>query len=451
MTLSRRQALAMALFGTVAAARPALARATALGGFGLEATALGLKPGSPDDQSKALGAALAEAAKRGLPLLLPPGRYRIGGVALPDGARLAGVPGATLLVAVQAGPLLTARKARRIALSGLSFDGLGLRRSDQGALVALDEVADASLDDLDFANGGAVGLSLGRTGGRIERSRFARMRDTALFALDSAGLTIQGNSIEECGNNGLRVWRSSHGEDGTIIRGNRISRIRSDDGGNGPNGNGISLYRAGGVIAEGNVLRDCALTFIRNNGGSGVQILGNSGQRCGEVGIFSEFAFEGAIVSANRLEDVAHGISITNLDHGGRLATVSGNLIRRARRGLAPWGKETIGGLGIHVEAETAVTGNVVEDAESTGIALGWAWAMRNLAATGNIIRNAEIGIGVSLVPKERNVVVSGNVIAGARLGAVVGTEYGKPVTGDLTRAPDRRATGVRVDGNTAD
>jgi hypothetical protein len=46
------------------------------------------------------------------------------------------------------------------------------------------------------------------------------------------------------------------------------------------------------------------------------------------------------------------------------------------------------------------------------------------------MVRACGIGIGVSLVPKERNVVVANNVIAGSRIGAVVGTEYGKTITG---------------------
>ncbi|MGQ7530559.1 hypothetical protein ACTGWP_10325, partial [Streptococcus suis] len=78
----------------------------------------------------------------------------------------------------------------------------------------------------------------------------------------------------------------------------------------------ISLYKAGGVIIEGNQLRDCALTFIRNNSGASVQILGNQGRRCGEVGLYSEFAFEGAIIANNLVEDCAQGANITNLDHG---------------------------------------------------------------------------------------------------------------------------------------
>ena len=64
---------------------------------------------------------------------------------------------------------------------------------------------------------------------------------------------------------------------------------------------------------------------------------------------------------------------------------------------------------------------------------------MRNLLATGNMIRNCGVGIGVSLVPQERNVVIANNVISGAKKGAVVGTEYGKPVTGDNSRRKSAR------------
>lgn len=452
MAMTRRDALMTALFGTASLllASPAMARATALGGFGLDATLLGLKPGSPDDQSRALGAALIEAAKRQQPLILPPGRYRVGHVALPEGASLIGVPGATELVLAMPGPILTGSKLKRVSLSGLTLDGLMLRQNEGMGLVALEDVGQASLDDMAFINAGATGLKMGRCGGRVERSQFRLMKDIGLFSMDARGLSIDGNMIEDCGNNGIQVWRSTPGDDGSLIRSNRISRIRNDSTGNGQYGNGISLFRAGGVIVEGNSLRDCAYTFIRNNGGSGVQMLGNNGQRCGEVGLYSEFSFEGSIISNNRVEDVAQGISITNLDQGGRLAVCSGNLVRRAKSGLAPKGKEIIGGLGIHVEAEATVTGNVIEGVSDVGLSLGWSWAMRNLVATGNMIRDTGIGIGVSLVPKERNVVVANNVIAEARKGAVVGTEYGKPVTGDLTRGPDKRAAGIRVEGNAA-
>lgn len=454
----RREFLGLALIGTAATFDHALAQAGSdasrpgvagpLGSLGLDASQLGLRAGSVDDQSRRLQEALVEAARRNAPLLIPPGRYRISNVVVPEGMRIVGVPGATMLVAAHPGPMLVARRTKRAAMSGVVLDGLSLRSVDRTGLLQAEDVANLIVEHCEFRNAGANGLSLTRTGGRIDASSFMGARDHGLFSLDSRGLMIERNVVEDIGNNGISLWRTTAGDDNSRISGNRITRVRSDAGGDGPNGNGIVLFKAGGVIVEGNSFRDCALTFIRNNSGASVQMLGNNGRRCGEVAYYSEFAFEGAIMSNNLAEDCAQGFNITNLDHGGRLAVCSGNIVRRARRGLAPKGKELIGGLGIHVEAEAVVSGNVIEEASDIGISLGWSWGMRNLNATGNIIRDCKVGIGVSLVPKERNVVVANNVISGASAGAVVGTEYGKTVTGDLTRAADRRAAGVRVEGN---
>lgn len=455
MMLSRRDWLRTALFGTVAAsAGPVLAQAprpstpTPLGMLGLEAAQFGLRPGSAEDQSRVLQAALVEAVKRDAPLIVAPGRYRIANVVLPENARLTGVPGATQFIAAQAGPMLVARRIKRAAIAGIMLDGLDIKLGQRVGLLNAEEVLDLALSDCEFINAGSVGLALNRTAGRIERNRFRSMRDSALFSLDSRGLSIEANTVEDCGNNGIQLWRSQAGDDQSLVRGNRLNRIRSDAGGDGPNGNGISLFRAGGVVIEGNTLRDCALTFIRNNSGSNVQILGNQGRRCGETALYSEFAFEGAIIANNLIEDCAQGASVTNLDHGGRLAVVANNIIRNAQKGLAPKGKEPVGGSGLHVEAEAAVTGNVIENASDVGITLGWSWAMRNLVATGNVVRRTGIGISVSLVPKERNALIANNVISEAKLGAVVGTEFGKAVTGDLTKSEDKRAAGIRIEGN---
>jgi uncharacterized secreted repeat protein (TIGR03808 family) len=455
MQISRRTLLATAGFGATMAQSPrALAQAgkvaqpVPLGSLGLDATHFGLRPGAAEDQSRRLQQALAEAAKRDAPLVLPPGRYRVSQVALPEGTALAGVAGATQLIAAAAGPILQARNIRKAALSGLLLDGLDSRTAQRSGLVSAEEVLDLDISHCEFTNAGSVGLTLHRSAGRITANRFRIMRDSALFSFDSRGLSIEQNQIEDCGNNGIQIWRGEPGDDQSIVRGNRLSRIRSDAGGNGPNGNGISLFKAGGVIVEGNQLRDCALTFIRNNSGSGVQISGNQGRHCGETAIFAEFAFEGTLITGNLIEDCAAGINVTNLDHGGRLAVVANNMVRRARKGFAPKGTEPIGGMGLHVEAEAAVTGNVVEDASDIGISLGWSWGMRNLVATGNMVRRTGIGISVSLVPKQRNALIANNLIADATQGAVVGTEYGKAVTGDLTKGPDARASGVRVENN---
>lgn len=453
MRFSRRGLLAMGLFGTVPAILPAHAQsrgaaASPLGHLGLDAAQFGLRPGATEDQSRQLQAALKQAAARGAPLLLPPGRYRIGGVILPENVRIIGVPGETHLVTANGQPLLIARNTGRAELSGLGFDGLDIPATQRGGLLTAENVGEIIVSGCIFMKAGSVGATLDRCGGRVTTSRFRDMRDAALFAIDSKGLVIEQNRVEDCGNNGIQVWRNQPGDDGSIVRGNQVHRIRTDGGGSGQNGNGVSVFRAGGVIIEGNQLRDCALTFIRNNSGTGVQILGNQGRRCGEVAIYSEFAFEGAIIANNHIEDCVSGVSITNLDHGGRMAVCANNIIRRTTRKAVPYSKEPVGGYAIHVEAEAAVTGNVIEEASDIGIALGWSWGMRNLAATGNVIRKTGIGISVSLVPKERNALVANNVISEARDGAVIGTEYGKPVTGDLTKAPDARASGVVVANN---
>lgn len=452
MDPTRRSLVAAALGAAAGSITPAEAgeprgAPAALGHLGLDATAFGMNPGSPDDQSSALARALAEAARREAPLLVPPGRYRAGNVALPERARLVGVPGASVLVASSNAPILTGRGLKRAALDGLSLEGLKSSDKAQHGLADFDNVGRLSVADCAFSTGRA-GLTLRHCGGRIVASQFAAMAETALFSIDAVGLAILDNSVEGCGNNGIQVWRSDKGDDGTILRGNRIARIRFDAGGTGQNGNGISIFRAGGVIVEGNTIRDCALSAIRNNSGSNCQIIGNNCARLGETAIYAEFAFQGSLVANNLVEEAMIGISITNLDQGGRLAVCAGNLVRGLKFGRPPYEGETTGGIGIHVEAETAVSGNVVEDAAEAGISAGWAWAMRNLVICGNMISRSPNGIRVSLVPKERNALIAGNVISGATRGAIVGYELRQAVTGDLARAPDRRADGIRIEGN---
>ena len=92
-------------------------------------------------------------------------------------------------------------------------------------------------------------------------------------------------------------------------------------------------------------------------------------------------------------------ISVTNFNNGGRLATVHSNLIRNI--GVQrPRTSPEDAGIGIGIEAETAVTGNVVESAAHIGIRAGWGPYLRNVTISGNIVRNAAIGIAVSVAPK---------------------------------------------------
>ena len=58
---------------------------------------LGVRPGSPDDQTKILQRAIDKAARAQVPLALPPGDYRTGMLRLQSGTQLIGVRGATRL------------------------------------------------------------------------------------------------------------------------------------------------------------------------------------------------------------------------------------------------------------------------------------------------------------------------------------------------------------------
>src|SRR6202795_3624155 len=66
--------------------------------LGRDVTQYGVRPGSPDDQTKALQRAIDEAARAQVPLALPPGVYRTGMLHLQSGSQLVGVRGATRLV-----------------------------------------------------------------------------------------------------------------------------------------------------------------------------------------------------------------------------------------------------------------------------------------------------------------------------------------------------------------
>ena len=437
MLTPRRSFLTGGAAGLIAAAAPGAAFAAG-----------GLAPDSQADQSAAFAAALAAAARAGKPLLLGPGRYRLAEVALPDGAAVLGIAGQTRLVAAKGGvPLLRASGAGSIRLEGLVLDGASQALDDKSGLVMLESVASLHLRDCAFVQSPAKGLVLQACGGRIEASRFSAL-ETAIYANDSTGLTITGNEVVDCTNNGILVHRSAKGFDGSIVSGNRIAHIGAVGGGLGWYGNGINVYRAGQVLVSGNSLTDCAFTFIRANSGDGVQIIANNGRQCGETGIYCEFSFEGAVIGQNMIEGAANGIAVVNFDKGGRLAAVTGNVVRNAfRRKLLDAEGEGYG-TGIAIEADTAASGNVVELCPTSGFALGYGNFLRDVALTGNVIRQCGAGVQVTVAKAAGNALISANVFSGCADGAVVGYEWEKKTTGDLAASGATAFPGITIGGN---
>ena len=140
---------------------------------------------------------------------------------------------------------------------------------------------------------------------------------------------------------------------------------------------------------------------------------------------------------------------MVNFNEGGRLAIVQGNLIRNLTNKRPPGTDPNDGaGIGIAVEADTAVSGNVIEGAPTAGISVGWGAYMRDVSVTGNVVRNAHHGIAVSVSNGAGAAVISGNLISGAAQGAIVGMDFKRAVTDlerDGTRYANLQVTGNRV------
>ncbi len=431
------------LLGSLAAILAAPAKAAPLSTFGLDAAHFGVRPGTATDQSGALQRAIDQAAHTRAPLMLAPGIYRAGGLTLPAGAQLAGVRGATRLVLTHGPSLLSAEHAETVSLNGLTLDGGSQKLPDGRALVHFDDVAAVRITDCAVIGAGGNGVTLLDCDGEVTHNTITGTADNALFCNDSRSLIIAANTIAKSGNGGIRVFQSDKRYDGTLIADNRIEDTAARAGGSGENGNAINVFRAGDVIVRGNHIRNAAFSAIRGNSSSNIQIIGNSCTGLGEAAIFSEFGFQGAVVADNIIDGAESGIAIANFNEGGRLATVRGNIVRNLRTQ-----RPGEAGNGISVEADTVVSGNVIERVPLAGIAAGWGQYLRNVAITGNVVREAGYGVAVSVVANAGVATISGNVFAGTLHGAIVGMEWHKAVTGDLALAGAERYPQLKISGN---
>ena len=415
----------------------------------IDAAALGVHPNTEADQSAILQRAIARAAATGAVLRLAPGFYRAGALQLPSYAAIAGVAGATRIAIAGQTPILSAHGSDRVSLSGLVLDGGNVPLPDGSGLVHLTQARDLRIRDCEIVDAGGNGITLEAVDGDVSGNAILAAAGYAIFSNDAGGLKISGNSVRGAGNGGILVWRSKAGDDGTLVVDNRIEDIANKSGGSGQYGNAVNIFRADNVIVRGNRIRRAAFSAVRGNAASNLQIVGNTCSGLGEVALFAEFGFAGAVIANNVVEDAAVGVGVTNFDHGGRLAVVQGNLIRNLHADR-PTGTDPADGkaLGIGVEADAAVSGNVVENVPGPGISAGNGPYLRDVAISGNVVRGADYGITVSVVSGAGSVVIADNLIADARLGAIVGMEWDKPVTGDLSKDGAERYAQLSIAGN---
>ncbi len=445
MPIDRRYLLTSSLASAALAVRPALA--TAIPVAGIPADEFGVRADSHDDQSAALQRAIDAAAQRNVPLWLAPGNYRAGGLRLPNGSQLAGARGATRIVSTGAQPLLASTHSESISLSGVVLDGAGIPLAKGGGVVQFLDVHKLIMRDCAIVKAGGNGIALERCDGEVTRTRITGADDNALFCRDGRGMQIVGNNIRDSGNGGIRVWQAEKRPDGSVIADNVIDDTHARDGGTGQNGNAINVFRAANVMVRGNRIRNAAFSAIRGNSASHIQIIANDCTACDEVAIYSEFDFESAVIAENVIEDAANGISVTNFKEGGRLASVHGNILRNLRARGTDATADAFG-IGIAVEADTIVNGNVVENAQNAGISAGWGPYLRNVAVTANVLHQCGIGVTVSVAPGAGNALIANNLIVGASRGAIRGMEWQKTVTGDLARGGGDRFPQLNISGN---
>lgn len=407
--------------------------------------AIGLHPDTEHVQTALLQAAIDAAQANSRPVFLPPGRFLVPGLKLRRGTRLIGAYGATTLAGLGEEPVISAHDASDILIDGISFDGL----ERAATIIALVNCHRFRFSRAEARNAAGLGVRLEGCSGSIHDCQLTHCGDAGILALDSTGLEIARNTVSFCGNNGIQVWRSQCGVDGSMVTGNRISNIAAQDGGDGPNGNGINVFRAGNVMIANNMISDCAFSAVRGNAASNIQIIANSCLRLGEVALYAEFGFEGAVIAQNIVDTSASGIAVTNFNEGGRLAAVQGNLIRNLfRREHEPVDKR---GEGITIEADAAVSGNTIEQAPTAGISIGWGPYMRDVSVTGNVIRKARVGITISSDQAAGPCLIANNVISGSEDGAIRAMDHGRAHGPDLALAHSATKPGwISITGNLA-
>jgi uncharacterized secreted repeat protein (TIGR03808 family) len=426
--------------------------------------------------SASLQAIFTQAVNSGLPLFVRPGVYDAANIAINGPISVQGVPGkVTFRMTAGAAGILYLGAFGKAEFHGIVFDGNGVAftedpvlqpaqglvnlRRDSGSLVSK-----AVFDQCAFINSTRCGIGVNECRLLVTDSEFrncqqrsigviatdeATIRDSHFESQDhalafspgaSTNVAVENNVIRRCRRNGISFEPSvaTKVNKNISIRNNKIAKLlpedswavsRTDLATTGAEGNGILVYLCENVVIEGNDVSDCEFSAIRANVTSQITVTGNICRGSGETALYLEtvgisVGEFGATVANNVVYGGGAGISVVNFDFDGRFSTVSGNIVRDiAPRTIShEGGSYGTGGVGIYVEADTAVTGNTIQNTYM-GIALGTNSFTSDLAATGNVIRQTTLGIGVSnYTPKE--ILLSGNLIAGFSSGAIKAFTY---------------------------
>jgi hypothetical protein len=293
-----------------------------------------------------------------------------------------------------------------ITIEGVTLDGNSVAMSNnQSALVrainaATHPVIVRGCELKNSAQNGISAVSGGRlivTGNHIHDCGADGIR-----ILTTLTQTISNNYIRDCGLGGIRLQPSAAPgamalTEGCTVSGNVIRNVRDDIGDNGPYGNGINVYRLGGVSITGNAISTCEWSFIRMNDADHSVITGNAcHHNDNDPGIFCEFGARHITVSGNTIEDARQdGIVFANVADGAVGLIANGNNIK----GFGAAGTAS----GIVISCGMAV-GNYIDGG---GVA-GAVWGVR-------------LGTSGGIATSEYRTLVVGNQIAGVKYALALG------------------------------
>lgn len=190
MDLNRRHLIGASTAGIAGAlAMPAdAARAAPLTSLlGRDATQYGVRPGSSEDQTRALQRAIDEAAWAQMPLALPPGVYRSGLLRLPNGSQLIGVRGATRLVFTGGTSMIQSDGSDAIGLTGITFDGGNIPLPTRRGLIHVLGGRDVRMADCQITQSGGSGIWLEQVAGDVSGNIFTNIALTAVVSFDARG------------------------------------------------------------------------------------------------------------------------------------------------------------------------------------------------------------------------------------------------------------------------
>lgn len=380
------------------------------------------------------------ARSNGRPLFIQPGTYTTGDLSIDssggtNAAVIEAVPGTVIIRYTGGTDFFQIDGISDCVLRGISFDRNNISQSGWASVILVRHASRTLIENCRIFNSPERGIQFADCGTRQTIGTSATDEvltsagqvvgceifdcDTALLATNNVALHIEKNNVHNCSNNGILVWQETPMLDGSSVADNSITYIDAAGGGSGENGNGINVFNANGCNIVNNRIRFCKFSAVRANACSSTIIVNNNIYAMAETAVWAEEtgsgsgeANVGTVISGNIINVCGNGICTTNFSNGGRLMTVTSNVVRNA----------CAAGGGIFAEGDTVVNANVIECAQQFGVILGTNEYTRNLIASDNVLRNCAAGVAISSSADAGHVLVTDNII---EMPSGVSIEYG--------------------------